>query len=74
MQLVEGRRYLLPNGEKVTAKLIEGRFLLEYKRPYRSPLSVGKDGDLMLRGEAIGFRLDSLVVDESEEEGEKQSG
>jgi len=67
MQLIEGQRYCLPNGEKVTARLIDGRFVLEFKRQYRAPLSVGKDGDLFLRGESAGFSLESLVVDESDQ-------
>ena len=67
MQLIEGQKYLLPNGEKVTAKLVEGRFILEFKRQYRAPLSVGDDGTLFLRGEASGFDVDSLVVDNTEE-------
>jgi hypothetical protein len=66
MQLVEGQKYLLPNGERVVAKLIEGRFILEFKRPYRAPLSIGDDGTLFLRGESSGFTVASLVVDESE--------
>ncbi|MFZ2446585.1 MAG: hypothetical protein WAW37_09515 [Syntrophobacteraceae bacterium] len=73
MQLVDGQRYCLPNGEKVTAKLIEGRFVLEFKRQYRAPLSVGKDGDLFLRGESAGFTLDALVPDTDEEEGGNQT-
>lgn len=66
MQLDEGQKYCLPNGEKVIAKLIEGRFVLEFKRPYRPPLSVAADGTLSLRGESTGFTLDSLAVDEGE--------
>ncbi len=66
MELVEGQKYLLPNGEKVIAKLIEGRFILEFKRPYRAPLSIGNDGTLFLRGESSGFTLESLVLDDSE--------
>ncbi len=64
MQLIEGQRYCLPNGEKVTARLIEGRFILEFKRAYRAPLSVGETGALFLRGEATAFTVDSLVIDE----------
>ncbi len=67
MELVDGQKYCLPNGEKVTAKLIEGRFILEFKRQYRAPLSVGTDGTLYLRGEASAFNVESLVLDESEE-------
>ena len=65
MQIVDGRKYCLPNGEKVTARLVEGRFLLEFKRTYRSPLSVGPGGDLFLRGESAGLTVESLVEDES---------
>lgn len=65
MQLVEGQIYRLPNGEKVIAKLIDGEFLLEYKRKYRAPLAIGEDGVLFLRGEATAFTLTSLVADES---------
>jgi hypothetical protein len=71
MQLVEGQRYFLPNGEKVTARLIDGKFILEYKRSYRAPLSVGESGDLFLRGESTGFTVESLVLDESEENRQK---
>ncbi len=68
MLLADGQRYRLPNGEKVTARLIEGRFILEFKRKYRSPLSVDESGALFLRGETIGFNVDSLVIDEEVEE------
>ena len=68
MQLIDGQRYCLPNGEKVTARLIEGRFILEYKRQYRAPLSVGESGDLILRGEATRFTVNSLVIDEEVED------
>jgi hypothetical protein len=71
MQPVDGQRYCLPNGEKVTARLVEGKFILEFKRPYRSPLSIGETGDLFLRGESTGFTLDSLALDESEEQNRK---
>jgi hypothetical protein len=67
MQLVEGQRYCLPSGEKVTARLIDGKFILEYKRSYRPPLSIGESGDLFLRGESTGLTVNSLVLDESEE-------
>ncbi len=65
MLLVDGQIYLLPNGEKVTARLIEGKFILEFKRPYRAPLEVGIDGTLFLRGESTGMKVTSLAVDES---------
>ncbi|MEM5789071.1 MAG: hypothetical protein AAGU11_17290 [Syntrophobacteraceae bacterium] len=74
MQLIDGQRYCLPNGEKVTARLIEGKFILEFKRHYRAPLSVGTDGYLFLRGESIGYTLESLVVEEPGTEDETQSG
>ncbi|MHC1724948.1 MAG: hypothetical protein AB9866_02800 [Syntrophobacteraceae bacterium] len=73
MQLVEGQEYLLPNGEKVTARLIEGRFILEFKRQYRAPLSVGEDGALYLRGESSGFNVSSLVIDNSDETARTES-
>jgi hypothetical protein len=66
MQIIEGRKYCLPNGEKVTARLIDGQFILEYKRSYRAPLSIGESGGLLLRGESTGLTVDSLVLDESE--------
>ena len=66
MQIVDGQKYCLPNGEKVTAKQIDGKFILEFKRQYRAPLSVGDDGTLFLRGESTSFTLSSLVLDESE--------
>ncbi len=69
MQLIDGQTYRLPNGEKVTAKLIEGKFLLEYKRQYRAPLSIGEDGILFLRGEATSFTVKSLAPDDSDEGG-----
>jgi len=62
MRLVDGQMYCLPNGEKVIARLIEERFILEFKRQYRAPLSVGSDGTLFLRGESTGLTLDSLAV------------
>ncbi|MEN6440992.1 MAG: hypothetical protein ABFD97_20690 [Syntrophobacter sp.] len=69
MQLIDGQRYCLPNGEKVTARLIDGRFVLEFKRQYRTPLAVGEDGTLFLRGESSGFSLGSLALDESDQNG-----
>lgn len=60
MGLVDGRIYCLPNGEKVTARLIGEMFILEFKRPYRTPLSVGADGILFLRGESTGLTVASL--------------
>lgn len=68
MQLLDGQTYRLPNGEKVTAKLIDGRFILEFKRNYRVPLSVEKTGALFLRGQSTGFTLESLALDETDEE------
>jgi hypothetical protein len=68
MSLVDGQMYCLPNGEKVTARLIEQRFILEFKRPYRAPLSVGADGALFLRGESTGLTVNSLSVVEPERE------
>ena len=62
MSLIDGQTYCLPNGEKVTARLIEERFILEFKRQYRAPLSVGSDGTLFLRGESTGLTLDALAV------------
>jgi len=61
VSLVDGLMYCLPNGEKLIAKLIEGHFILEFKRQYRTPLSVGADGTLFLRGESTGFTVDSLA-------------
>jgi hypothetical protein len=52
--------YCLPNGEKVIARLIEEKFILEFKRQYRAPLSVGADGTLFLRGESTGLTVNSL--------------
>ncbi len=66
MQLVEGQKYCLPNGEKVTAKQVEGKFILEFKRQYRAPFAVGDDGRLFLRGEATSFTVDSLTPDDSD--------
>jgi hypothetical protein len=68
MSLVEGQMYRLPNGEKVTARLIEQRFILEFKRQYRAPLSVGADGTLYLRGESTGVTVNSLSVADPERE------
>ncbi|MGD0400397.1 MAG: hypothetical protein ABSC04_15935 [Syntrophobacteraceae bacterium] len=68
MSLVDGQMYCLPNGEKVTARLIEQRFILEFKRQYRAPLSVGADGTLFLRGESTGLTVNSLSVAEPERE------
>jgi hypothetical protein len=60
MVLLEGQMYCLPNGEKLVAKTIDGMFILEFKRPYRAPLSVGADGTLFLRGESTGLTIESL--------------
>ena len=68
MSIVDGLMYCLPNGEKVIARLIEGQFILEFKRQYRTPLSVGDDGTLFLRGESTGFTVDSLAEVEVEQE------
>ncbi len=68
MSLVDGQIYCLPNGEQVTARLIGEKFILEFKRPYRAPLSVDADGTLFLRGESTGFTVSSLAVVEDEEE------
>jgi hypothetical protein len=68
MMLVEGQMYCLPNGERIIARIIEGLFVLEFKRPYRAPLSVGADGTLFLRGESTGFTIDSLKEVEPEPE------
>jgi len=67
MILVDGQMYCLPNGEKIVARLIEEKFILEFKRQYRAPLSVGADGTLLLRGEPTGFTIDSLAPVEPEE-------
>jgi len=66
MSLVDGQMYCLPNGEKVTARLIEESFILEFKRQYRAPLSVGAEGTLLLRGESTGLTVNSLAVIEPE--------
>jgi hypothetical protein len=71
MSLVDGQMYCLPNGEKVTARLIDQRFILEFKRQFRAPLSVGADGTLFLRGEATGLTVNSLSVAEPEREPDK---
>ena len=68
MSLVDGQMYCLPNGEKVTARLIEKEFILEFKRQYRAPLSVGADGTLFLRGESTGLTVNSLAPVEPEQE------
>ena len=60
MSLVDGQMYCLPNGETVIARLVEEKFILEFKRPYRAPLSVGADGTLFLRGESTGLTVQSL--------------
>jgi hypothetical protein len=67
VELVEGQKYRLPNGEVVTAKLYDGNFILEFRRKYRYPLAVGKDGRLFLRGEGTSWTLDNLSPDEEEE-------
>ena len=72
MSLVDGQMYCLPNGEKVTARLIEHRFILEFKRQYRAPLSVGTDGTLFLRGESTGLTVNSLSVVEPERESDNE--
>ncbi|MGA2027050.1 MAG: hypothetical protein ABSH17_08285 [Syntrophobacteraceae bacterium] len=71
MSLIDGQMYCLPNGEKVTARLIDQRFILEFKRQYRAPISVGADGTLFLRGEATGLTVNSLSVAEPEREPDK---
>jgi hypothetical protein len=68
MSLIDGQMYCLPNGEKVTARLIGESFILEFKRQYRAPLSVEADGALFLRGESTGFTVNSLAVFEHDEE------
>jgi len=68
VSLVDGLMYCLPNGEKVIARSIDGQFILEFKRPYRTPLSVAADGTLFLRGESTGFTVDSLAEVQVEQE------
>ena len=68
MSLVDGQMYCLPNGEKVVARLIEEKFILEFKRQYRAPLSVGTDGTLFLRGESTGLTVNSLAEVQIEQE------
>ncbi len=70
-RLIDGQKYLLPNGEIVTAKRIEQSFLLEFRRKYRAPLAVGKSGQLILRGEETGWTVDALsAYDDSDEKQE----
>ncbi len=52
----------------MTARLVEGRFILEFKREYRSPLSVGPGGELYLRGESTGLSVGSLTLAEPDED------
>ena len=68
MILADGQMYCLPNGEKISARMIDGVFILEFKRPFRAPLSVSADGTLFLRGESTGFTVDSLKPAEPEQE------
>jgi hypothetical protein len=68
MILADGQIYCLPNGEKVVARLVDETFILEFKRQYRAPLSVGSDGTLFLRGESTGFTIDSLAPFDPEQE------
>ena len=68
MVLVDGQMCCLPNGEKILARMIDETFILEFKRPYRTPLSVGSDGTLFLRGQSTGFTIDSLAEVEPEQE------
>lgn len=69
VELVDGQKYVLPNGEVVTAKLYDGSFILEFRRKYRYPLAVGKGGRLFLRGEGTNWTVENLSLHvEGEEE------
>jgi hypothetical protein len=74
LNLVEGQIYRLPNGEKVTARVVEDMFILEFKREYRTPLSVAVDGSLLLRGESTGLTVDSLAAVMSSQEPDTRTG
>ena len=67
MNLVGGRMCCLPNGEKVTARLVAERFIMEFKRRYRAPLSVDDGGTLLLRGEQTGLTVNSFAVAEPDQ-------
>jgi hypothetical protein len=68
VQLVNGQKYRLPNGEAVTARQIQDGFLLEYARKSRTPIEVGEDGRLILKGSEMGLTVQNLVPEETEEE------
>ncbi|MBP8644617.1 MAG: hypothetical protein KBH99_00675 [Syntrophobacteraceae bacterium] len=61
VQLTNGQKYRLPNGQIVTARYVENGFLLEFRRKYRVPLEVGPSGELILRGNETAWRVEHLV-------------
>jgi hypothetical protein len=68
-QIIDGRKYRLPNGQTVTAKQTGEGFLLEFRRKSATPIFVDSMGLLVQKGEAMRLTVDYLV----EEIGEDQA-
>lgn len=60
-QLIDGRKYRLPNGQTVTARSTSDGFLLEFRRKSAAPIVVDPMGILIHKGEALRLMTDHLV-------------
>lgn len=65
-QLIDGRKYRLPNGQTVTARQTDEGFLLEFRRKSATPIFVDSMGLLVQKGEAMRLTVDYLF-EETEE-------
>lgn len=73
-QLIEGRKYRLPNGQTVTAKQTGEGFLLEFRRKSAAPIFVDSMGLLIQKGEAMRLTVDYLVEELDEDQAVQAAG
>jgi hypothetical protein len=74
MELIEGQRYRLPNGQTVIAKRTSEGFLLEFRRKSATPIFVDSMGLLVQKGEAMRLTVDHLIQDIGDEEAAQAAG
>ena len=67
-QLIDGRKYRLPNGQTVTAKQTSEGFLLEFRRKSATPIYVDSMGLLIQKGEAMRLTVDYLAEEPDEDQ------
>lgn len=67
-QLIDGRKYRLPNGQTVTAKQTNEGFLLEFRRKSATPIFVDSMGLLIQKGEAMRLTVDYLAEEPDEDQ------